>query len=260
MDHFIQDIVLWLQMHASAELLTIITFVICSVAILSLLRFYGAIGLYVYNVLALIVANIQVLRLTTYASFTEPVALGTVLFTTTYFVNDLLSEHYGPKMALKCVNLGFWVQVLVILWMVLTLGHPLALPVDSDINSMDSMHESLMQIFTPSLRIFIASIVAYWISQYLDVHIFAKVRAITKGRFLWLRQNMAMWVAGLIDSFIFSALAWHALSEKPYSWWEVWTMFVFSALVIRMFLTLAATPLMYLSYKCRGSDVIQQSV
>jgi len=79
-DHIIRDIVLWLQLHASEELLTIITFVVCAIAILCLLRFYGIVGLYVYNVLALIVANIQVLRLTTFESFAEPVALGTVLF------------------------------------------------------------------------------------------------------------------------------------------------------------------------------------
>lgn len=258
MDHYIQDIILWLQTHASAEILTVGTFAVCGVAILYLLRFYGALGLYVYNVLALVVANIQVLRMTTYTGFSAPVALGTVLYTTTYFVNDLLSEHYGPKAALKCVNLGFWVQILMIVWMVLTLGHPIV--IFEGPNAVDSMHEAMMQIFTPSLRLFIASIAAYWVSQSLDVHIFAKVRTVTQGRFLWLRQNASMWVAGFIDNFIFSALAWRWLSETPYSWWEVWVMFILSAQVIRIILNLAATPLMYLSYKCRGYDAIQQPV
>lgn len=257
MDYYIRDLVLWMQIHTSAEVLTLLTFIACGIAILGLFRFYGVLGLYVYNALALIVANIQVLRLTTYTSFTEPVALGTVLFTTTFFVNDLLSEHYGPTVAAKCVSIGFWVQLLMVLWMVLTLGHPLVL---SEPQGIDSAHEAMMQLFTPSLRIFIASIAAYWCSQWLDVLIFAKLRTITKGRFLWLRQNVAMWVAGFIDTFIFSVLAWKWLSETPYEWFALWMTFIISAQVIRIFLTLAATPLMYLSYKCRGQDVIQQFV
>lgn len=247
-----------MQTHASAELLSLMTFAVCAVAILMLLRYYGALGLYVYNVMAIVVANIQVLRLTTYSSFHEPVALGTVLFTTTYFVNDLLSDHYGPKVALKCVNLGFWVQILMMLWMILTLGHPLVF--SEDPNAVDSMHEAMMQLFTPSLRLFIASIAAYWLSQWLNVHIFAKVRAATAGRFLWLRQNTAMWMSGLLDNCIFSALAWRWLSATPYSWSDIWVIFILSAQVIRVILNVAATPLMYLSYRCRSDDAIQQSV
>jgi len=258
-DHIIRDIVLWLQLHASAELLTIITFVVCAIAILCLLRFYGIVGLYVYNVLALIVANIQVLRLTTFESFAEPVALGTVLFSTTFFVNDLLSEHYGPKMATKCVNIGFWVQLLMILWMVLTLGHPLA-SIGVDTGTGDSMQEALMQLFTPSLRIFVASIIAYWCSQWLDVFIFAKLRVLTGGRLLWLRQNASMFVAGFVDTLIFSALAWRWFSETPYSWGELFVTFIISAQVIRLFINLAATPFMYFSYRCIRHDPIQQPV
>lgn len=258
MDHYIRDTVLWLQMHASSELLTIITFAVCSVAILSLLRFYGVLGLYVYNALALVVANIQVLRLTTYQNFAEPVALGTVLFTTTFFVNDLLSEHYGPAVAKKCVNIGFWVQLLMVIWMVLTLGYPIV--ASADIHAVDSINEAMMHLFTPSLRIFVASIIAYWCSQWLDVFIFAKLRVITGGRLLWLRQNASMLVAGFVDTFIFSALAWRWFSETPYTWLELFATFIISAQVIRIFINLAATPLMYFSYRCIHHETIQQPV
>lgn len=253
MDHIIRDIVLWLQMHVSAELLTIMTFGLCAIAILGLLRFYGLLGLYVYNAMALVVANIQVLRLTTFEHFSEPVALGTVLFSTTFFVNDLISEHYGPKMAIKCVTIGFWIQLLMVFWMVLTLGHPV-------ISSADNTQSALMQLFTPSLRIFVASIIAYWCSQWLDVFIFARLRTITKGKFLWLRQNVSMFVAGFVDTLIFSALAWRWFSETPYAWGELFITFVISAQIIRFFINLAATPFMYLSYRYIRHDTIQQPV
>ncbi len=253
MDNFIRDIVIWMQVHVTAEMLTVVTFLLCSVAILTLLRFYGAMGLYVYNALALVVANIQVLRLTTYEHFSEPVALGTVLFTTTFFVNDLLSEHYGPKAAAKCVTLGFWVQILMVVWMVLTLAHPLVPVLDPNnfaLVDAEHSHEAMMQLFTPSLRLFIASLIAYWCSQWLDVMIFAKLRQVTAGRFLWLRQNVSMMVSGFLDTVIFSVLAWRWFSVSPIPWFELFMTFVISAQIIRLFLNMAATPLMYFSYRC----------
>lgn len=253
MDSFILNLVTWLQLHVSAEILTIIFFLICSLAILALLRFYGLSGLYVYNALALVVANIQVLRLTVFNNFTEPVALGTVLFTTTFFVNDLISEHYGPKEAARCVIMGFWIQILMIVWMVLTIGHPLVPITDpSNATLLDAQHshEAMMQLFSPSLRIVVASLIAYWCSQWLDVLIFAKIRQVTGNRYLWLRQNASMLIGGLIDTILFSVLAWRWFNANAISWYDLFMTFILSAQLLRLFLNLAATPLMYLSYFC----------
>jgi len=253
MDNYIYNSAIWLQLHASAEGLTLLTFLFCSFAILALLRFYGAMGLYVYNALALVVANIQVLRFTVYENYDGPVALGTVLFTTTFFVNDLLSEHYGRETAAKCVNLGFWVQILMVIWMLLTLAHPVVpLTGNPEPSLLEAQlsYEAMMQLFTPSLRILTASLIAYWCSQWLDVLIFAKLRVATQGRYLWLRQNVSMIIAGFMDTALFSILAWRWFSETPVAWYELWMAYVVSAQVIRLLLNLAATPLMYLSYRC----------
>lgn len=252
MDSLIRESVYWLQQHASAEALTIWLFLLCAAAILALLRFYGAFGLYVYNAMAIIFANIQVLRFTQYNTFTEPVALGTVLFTTTFFVNDVLTEHYGPEYAKKSVTFGFWAQLLVTAWMILALGHPL--PVQSDPNAtlVDAHmnYEAMMQIFTPSMRILMASLISYICSQWLDITIFNKLRTITKGKFLWLRQNLAMFLSGTFDTFLFSFLAWMVLSETPISWRELIFTYVISSQIMRFILNISFTPLIYMSYRC----------
>jgi uncharacterized integral membrane protein (TIGR00697 family) len=252
MDNFIRQSIYWLQHSVSAEILTIILFLVSAVMILSLLRFYGAFGLYVYNALALTIANIQVLRFTYYESFSEPVALGTVLITTTFFVNDILSEHYGPAVAKRCVTLGFWAQCIVIIWMVLALGHPL-IPLENATNAVKEAHlnyEAMMQLFTPSLRILFASLIAYFVSQWLDIVVFNQLRKATKSRFLWLRQNSAMLIAGFLDIVLFSVLAWSLLNEQHISATELWVTYILSAQIIRMILNVAFTPLMYLSYTC----------
>lgn len=255
MDNIVLDLISFLQVHASAELLTIIFFLFCSLLILGALRFFGAAGLYVYNILALVVANIQVLRITIYENFHEPVALGTVLFTTTFFVNDLLSEHYGPKVAGKCVTLGFWAQILMVIWMVLTVSHPLPTISPNEITNPSLLqamhsHQAMMQLFVPSLRILVASLIAYWCSQWLDILIFAKIRRITSERFLWLRQGSSMLIAGFLDNIIFSVLAWKVFSSTSLSWYELLMTYILSAQIIRILLSFAFTPLMYLSYRC----------
>ena len=54
MDSWIRESIYWLQLHSSAEVLTILLFLVCAVTILALLKFYGAFGLYVYNSLAIV--------------------------------------------------------------------------------------------------------------------------------------------------------------------------------------------------------------
>jgi uncharacterized integral membrane protein (TIGR00697 family) len=251
MDTFIRESIFWLQGHLSAEALTLWLFLVCVVAILALFRTYGVFGLYVYNALAIIFANIQVLRFTQYANFSEPVALGTVIFTTTYFVNDLITEHYGIEYAKKSVTLSFWTQILVILWMLLALGHPLPAADISTSEALSTAHSNytaMLQLFTPSSRILIASLAAYICSQWLDILIFNRLSIMTKKKFVWFRQNAAMFVSGIVDTFIFSFLAWMLLSETSISWSELFFGYVLSSQVIRVILNISFTPFMYMSY------------
>lgn len=252
MDTLIRDGIFWAQAHLSAENLTVWLFLLCAFAILALLRFYGAFGLYVYNAIAIVVANIQVLRFTEYDHFSEPVALGTVIFTTTYFVNDVLTEHYGAESAKKSITLSFWTQLLVCVWMLMALAHPLP-----DLNNASSTvieahsnYTAMLQIFTPTWRILVASLISFLLSQWLDIMIFNRLRIITKGKLLWFRQNMAMFISGIIDTFIFSLLAWMLLSEHPISWHELIFTYVLSSQILRFILNISFTPLMYMSYSC----------
>lgn len=248
----ISERICWLQQHASAEMLTVWLFLLSAIAILALLKFYGVFGLYVYNTLAVVIANIQVLRFAQYATFSEPVALGTVVFTTTFFVNDLITEHYGVEYAKKSVMLGFWAQLLVTAWMILTLGHPLPelLNANATVVTAHNNYTAMLQIFTPSLRILIASLVSFICSQWLDILIFNRVRLLTSGRFLWLRQNIAMLLSGLFDTFLFSFLAWMCFSDNTTTWHDLIFTYILSSQILRFILNISFTPLMYMSYNC----------
>jgi uncharacterized integral membrane protein (TIGR00697 family) len=68
--------------------------------------------------------------------------------------------------------------------------------------------------FGASLHIAMASLVAFAVSELLDVALFARLRSALNGRALWLRNNVTNFVAQLSDSTIFLTLAFYAVGES----------------------------------------------
>ena len=81
--------------NISIEFTWFIFLVIVFSSILIFLKFFGEVGLYVYTSIAVIAANIQVLKIVKFPFFSDPIALGTILFASTFLCTDILSEYYG---------------------------------------------------------------------------------------------------------------------------------------------------------------------
>ena len=136
----------------------------CFSSILVFLKLFDYVGLYVYSALAVIIGNIQVLKTVDFFYSPEPVALGTVLFASTFLCTDILSEHFGKEKAKKNVLIGFISFLFMTIIMLITIGFKPS--------SNDWAQESLANVFTPMSRFFIASMIAYIISQYFDIWIY----------------------------------------------------------------------------------------
>ena len=81
--------------------------IFCFTSILILLKLFGKVGIYLYTAIAVIAANIQILKIVKFSFLDEPVALGTILFASTFLCTDILAEYYGVKKARKNVLIGF---------------------------------------------------------------------------------------------------------------------------------------------------------
>lgn len=235
----------------SAESLSLLVFLGCVVAILFLFRVFGITGLYMYNVVVVIAANVQVLKMTTFCFLPEPVALGTVTFATTYLVSDILTEHYGKVVARKGVWLSFTAHILMTFTMILTLGYP--------VSAGDKAHEAMITLFMPSPRILLAGLLAYVLSQFFDIYVFEWVGRMTQRRWLWLRTNVATLLSGLVDNIIFSILAWVVLNPNPINLYSLVFTYIFGTYLARGLVALLSTPVMYLSYWCI-SDTQKRSI
>jgi len=233
----------------SIEFTWIIFLFICFSSILIFLKFFGEVGLYVYTTIAVIAANIQVLKIVKFSFFIEPVALGTVLFASTFLCTDILAEYYGAKSARKNILLGFSGFLLMTILMLFTIGFkPL-----NEITSADkyawalSIQENLLGVFMPLPIFFAASMIAYLSSQFFDVWFFEKISQFTNKKFLWIRNNFSTIISSLIDNTIFSIFAWIIFNPNPLDFNTVLFTYILGTYVLRIFIALLDTPIIYLA-------------
>ncbi len=209
----------------STELMWLIMLLFCFFSILIFLRIFGYIGIFIYSALAVISGNIQVLKTVDFFYSPEPVALGTILFASTFLCTDILSEYYGKEKARMNILIGFSAFLFMTLLMVITIGFQ---PSDAD-----WVQESLSNVFTPMTRFFIASMIAYLISQYFDVWFFNYLKQALSGKSLWLRNNLSTITSSLVDNTVFSVFAWILLNPEPVSVYNVIMIYILGTYLLR---------------------------
>ena len=197
-------------------------------------RFSGRDGLYVLVVASLIVANIQVTK--TVVLFGLTATLGNVLYGSTFFATDVLSEVYGQREARRCVWLGFVAMGLVVVWMQFGLAFAPA-PVDL-------AHESLATVFGLMPRVAAGSLIAYLVSQHHDVMAFLFWKNRTRGRFLWLRNCASTMVSQAFDSVLFCFIALWGLYDTG-TWLEI----LATTYILKWVVALLDTPFIYLAVR-----------
>ena len=205
--------------------------------------------MYVYTVIAVIVANIQVLKIVKFSFFSEPVALGTILFASTFLCTDILAEYYSLKSARKNILLGFSGFLLMTLLMLFTIGFKPLNEISAGNNYAWalSIQNNLLGIFMPFPIFFGASMIAFLGSQFFDVWFFDKISTFTNKKFLWIRNNFSTILSSLIDNSIFSVFAWIIFNPNPLDFNTVLFTFILGTYVLRVLIALFDTPFIYLA-------------
>lgn len=245
-DFLILPLISYLQ-SLSGEVLSVISFAVGIAVMLFMFRAFGLVGLYVYSSAATITANIQVLKLMTFASMSEPVALGTATFSTIFLCNDIITEHFGSDAAKRNIWLSFVTQILITITMVIAIGFKSP--------ASDQAHDAISVLFLPAPRLLIASLAAFVISQLFNIKIFKALSIYYKEKMLWLRSNVALMVSELIDNIIFSSLAWVILAPNPVSTTVLIYTYILGTYCLRVLFALFSTPIIYWSYYFKPEEV-----
>lgn len=218
-------------------ILWLILMLVNFLAILLFYKLFDEIGLYSWIAISAIIANIQVLK--TVELFGFVVTLGNIIYGTSFLATDILSEVHGKAKAKKGVYIGLLTLVSMTLIMQLSL---MFIPHESDF-----AQEALQTIFGIMPRIAFASFVAYFISQLHDVWAFDYWKGKFPDRkYLWLRNNLSTLVSQLIDSVVFTSIAFYGVFES-----SVFIEILITTYVLKLFVALLDTPFVYIATKIK---------
>ncbi len=220
------------------ELLLIGSLIFIFSAAVAAYAIFGKAGLYCVSAVATVLANIEVLILID--AFGMEQTLGNVLFAVTFLITDILSECEGKKEANKAVWIGLFTSVF---FLVLSQSWLLYVP-----SAGDSVSGSISAVFSNTPRMILSSLTVYAVSQLFDVWLYHKWWAFTekkfgdKRRFLWLRNNGSTLVSQIVNTLLFTFLAFYG----TYDFKTLLSIF-FSSYVIFIFTSLLDTPALYIA-------------
>lgn len=220
------------------ELLFFVTIVTNFVGILLAYKLFDKTGLFAWIALATVVANVEVTKCVDMFGFS--LTLGNVIYGSTFLATDMLSEFYGGKEARKGVLVGFFAMIAFTIMSQINL---LFTP-----NSQDFVSDAMKTIFSLTPRLCVASMAAYLVSNMIDTYTYDWIRKRFPNR-MWLRNNGSTMTSQLLDSFLFTFVAFFGAFGIPMLIELSFTTYLLKALV-----ALCDTPFLYVAKHIRARE------
>lgn len=156
-----------------------------------------------------------------------------IVYVFTYPLTDVIGEVYGKDEARITVNAGFLTQLIASIFILIAIHLPEA--------SFFDYQTEFKIILGGSFRIIVASLIAYLVSQNLDVQVFHRLKQKHGTQKLWLRNNASTLLSQLIDTTLFIGIAFYG--QMPMS---VLLGLVVTQYVFKMVVAVIDTPIVYL--------------
>lgn len=176
-----------------------------------------------------VVANIIASKLVVFGPFTVPAAV--LVYSTTFLLTDFLSELYSEKEAIKAVFIGFLSNIVLVIsvWVAVQWQ---AAPFWQGQAAFES-------IFGIVPRIVLGSMVAYIVSQNLDVKIFMLFKN-KYPKYLWLRNNAGTMISQLVDTVIFITIAFYGTTST-----DILLSLIIGQYLVKWIIAVLDTPFLY---------------
>jgi queuosine precursor transporter len=163
---------------------------------------------------------------------------GTLLFPISYIFGDILTEVYGYRRSRRVIWVGFAALALS----ALTLWVVRIMPGESQWQGYagQDAYNAILGGMT-SGGLVIASLTAYFVGEFSNSYILAKMKVLTRGRWLWMRTIGSTLVGEAIDSLIFIAIA----SLAQVFPWSLFVTLVVTNYIFKVVVEAAMTPVTY---------------
>ena len=129
---------------------------------------------------------------------------GVLFFPLSYIFGDILTEVYGYARDRRCVWAGFGALAFAALMASVIVALPAA-------SWWQDQQKAVEMIFGNTWRIVAASIIAFWCGSFVNSFVLAKMKIMTRGRWLWTRTIGSTICGELVDSGLFYTIAFFGL-------------------------------------------------
>jgi uncharacterized integral membrane protein (TIGR00697 family) len=182
-------------------------------------------------VTSLITANIVAVKIVEVGSFQVPAGTLT-LFPLSYVFGDVLTEVYGFGRARQVIWLGFACNAIAVAAIMVS-GILPAAPFWQDQAAWDA-------ILGFTWRLLLASFAGYLVGEFINSFILARLKLLTKGRWLWSRTITSTLFGQFFDTGIFILIAFTGVVPRS----ELLEIFL-TAWIIKVAYETLATPVTY---------------
>jgi uncharacterized integral membrane protein (TIGR00697 family) len=130
---------------------------------------------------------------------------GVLLWPLEFIMTDIVNEYYGPK-AVRRIS---FIAIGLICYAFLMFYLAIQMPADTNFwqgsqksTGVPDMQAAFSNIFGQGMWIIAGSVVAFLLSQLVDVWVFHRIKRVTGEKYVWLRSTGSTIVSQLVDSFI----------------------------------------------------------
>jgi len=124
----------------------------------------------------------------------------------TFAITDISTELYGKPFTRRLTLAGMLAILIMMAYSLIF--------VSIEPNTRFAADDAYRTVFGTSLRIMLASVVAFSLAQLQDIFIFERVRRMTKGKHLWIRTNVSTFASEVVDTTIFMFIAFYMITPK----------------------------------------------
>ncbi len=160
---------------------------------------------------------------------------GVLFFPISYLFGDILTEVYGYARSRKVIWAGFGALIFASLMSLIVTNLPPAKTLPPEVN------QAINTIFGQTPRIVLASLTAFWLGEFANSFVLAKLKLLTGGKYLWLRTISSTFVGEAFDSLIFYPIAFYGIWSN-----EQLVSVLIGNYFIKVLWEICATPFTYL--------------
>jgi uncharacterized integral membrane protein (TIGR00697 family) len=172
---------------------------------------------------------------------TAPVAV--LIFPFTFQITDMVNENFGRRRTHRMILIAFITQICMSIFIWFSIEVPAAPFWGFDWGSNPIEAQQFWVNFLGStIRITVASWISFVITENLDAILFAKLKKLTKGKNLWIRNIFSDIPTLALDSILFIIIAFGGVFPLDVIFLMIW-----GQLLTKWFFGVIDTPFMYLS-------------